>query len=185
MAAAKKGEVFLEQLRYIIGTNAFDNGMLAYFNTWKFKHPNPNDFIRVMEKVSGLELDWFKEYFVHTTHIIDYSIEEVKDRYIVIKNKVMLPMPLDISVTTSDGKVQQYYIPQEIMRGEKKGDIFFDNFRIMPDWSWTHPTYKLKIKQKLSEIKSVEIDVSQRLADVNRENNIFPRTLLVKPAQED
>ena len=92
-----------------------------------------------------------------------------------------MPMPLDISVTTNDGKVHQYYIPQEIMRGEKKGDVFFDNFKIMPDWSWTHPTYKLIINQKLSEIKSVEIDVSQRLADVDRENNI----LMVNPAQED
>jgi len=181
MAAAKKGEVLLEQLRYIIGTTAFDKGMLVYFDTWKFKHPNPNDFIRLMEKVSGLELDWFKEYFVQTTHTIDYAIEEVKDRYVVIKNIGLMPMPLDISVTTNDGKVHQYYIPQEIMRGEKKGDVFFDNFKIMPDWSWTHPTYKLIINQKLSEIKSVEIDVSQRLADVDRENNI----LMVNPAQED
>ncbi|HFC00357.1 MAG TPA: M1 family peptidase, partial [Phaeodactylibacter sp.] len=57
VASYVKGAIFLHQLQYIIGQEAFDKGMLEYYNTWKFKHPNSNDFIRVMEKVSGLELD--------------------------------------------------------------------------------------------------------------------------------
>jgi Peptidase family M1 domain len=73
-----KGAVFLHQLEYIIGEQAFDKGMLTYFDTWKFKHPNPNDFIRVMEKESDLELDWYKEYWINTTHTIDYGIKSIE-----------------------------------------------------------------------------------------------------------
>ena len=62
IAAYVKGAVFLAQLEYVIGKEAFRKGMLRYYNTWKFKHPNANDFIRVMEKQSGLELDWYREY---------------------------------------------------------------------------------------------------------------------------
>src|SRR5690554_7570767 len=63
-ASYSKGAVFLEQLGYIIGKQNRDNGMFSYWHKWKFKHPNPNDFIRIMEKESGLELDWYKHYWV-------------------------------------------------------------------------------------------------------------------------
>jgi hypothetical protein len=55
-----------------------DKILLAYYNTWRFKHPNPNDFIRVAEKVSGMELDWYKEYWIYTTKTIDYAVGDVK-----------------------------------------------------------------------------------------------------------
>src|SRR5690606_5842737 len=64
-ASYSKGAVFLSQLGYVIGEEARDRGMLRYFDTWKFRHPNANDLIRVMEKESGMELDWYKEYFVY------------------------------------------------------------------------------------------------------------------------
>jgi aminopeptidase N len=170
-----KGEVLLEQIKYIIGDQAFETGMLRYFETWKFKHPNANDFFRIMEKVSGLELDWFREYFVNTTHKIDYEIEDCKDKMIYLRNRGILPMPLDITVKAKDGKVYQYYIPQEIMRGEKKGDRNFNNYKLMEDWAWTHPTFSFNINLKLSEIESIEIDASKRMADIDRGNNVWPR----------
>ena len=180
VASYTKGEVFLEQLRYIIGEHAFDKGMLRYFDTWKYKHPNPNDFIRIMEKVSGLELDWFKEYFVNTTQTIDYDIEDMKGKSLIIRKKGNMPMPLDITVKDKNGKMYYYYIPQEIMRGEKKGDRFFGDFKVMSDWAWTHPTYKLDIDVSLNDVEIIEIDASKRMADVDRENNIYPRKMMQK-----
>ncbi|MBC7883989.1 MAG: M1 family metallopeptidase [Saprospiraceae bacterium] len=180
MASYTKGEVLLEELRYIIGEDAFNNGMLEYYNTWRFKHPNSNDFFRIMEKSSGLELDWFKEYFVHTTHTIDYSIEDMKGKSISLQRIGRVPMPLDVTVKAKNGKTYNYYIPQEVMRGEKKEDRFFNNFKVMEDWTWTHPTYKLDIDIKLNDIEVIEIDASKRLADVNRENNIYPRPIMQK-----
>ena len=66
------------------------------------------------------------------------------------------------------------------MRGEKKGDRFYSNFKVMPDWSWAHPTYKLNLDQKLNDIETIEIDVSKRLADVDRSNNVYPRKMIEK-----
>ncbi|MGH1337955.1 MAG: M1 family metallopeptidase [Aureispira sp.] len=135
-AAYSKGAVFLGQLQYIIGETTFDKGMLSYYNEWRFKHPNPNDFIRVMEKESGLELDWYKEYWVHTTNKVDYAIADVvkgnkssadttvvkaKDKqYFIASGKVerkgtsiylerkgKMPMPLDVVVTYKQGKLTQ------------------------------------------------------------------------------
>ncbi|MEO1515717.1 MAG: M1 family metallopeptidase [Bacteroidota bacterium] len=171
-----KGSVFLNQLQYIIGKSAFDKGMLAYFDQWKFKHPNANDFVRVMEKVSGLELDWYREYWVNTTHNIDYAITDVKKEgnrktRIILERRGVMPMPVDILVTTEKGKTEWHTVPLRIMRGEKTTDMEGMKFEVAEDWPWTHPTYELVIPCKLKKIQKIQIDPTNRLADVNRENN--------------
>jgi hypothetical protein len=175
-----KGEVFLEQLRYIIGEEAFDKTMLQYYNTWKFKHPNANDFIRIAEKASGLELDWFKEYFIHSTKTIDYSVDNIMGKIAIIKRNGSMIMPLDVTVKSKKGKIVKYYIPLDIMRGAKKGDRFFDGFEVVDDWTWTNPTYSLNIGLKADDIEYVKIDVSNRLAETDRENNEYPRPMVPK-----
>ena len=48
-AAYSKGGTFLGYLGYIVGEDKRDQILINYYNTWKFKHPNANDFIRVAE----------------------------------------------------------------------------------------------------------------------------------------
>jgi len=172
-----KGAVFLSQLNYIIGKEAFDAGMKRYFEEWKYKHPNPNDFIRVMEKTSDLELDWFKEYWVNTTHTIDYAIDSiVAERNITtihLSKKGLLPMPIDIQITLDDGSTHNYYIPLRIMRGEKDKDIF--KGKVQKDWPWTHPNYSISLDYPLDKIAKVGIDPSGRLADIDISNNEWPQ----------
>jgi hypothetical protein len=67
-----------------------------------------------------------------------------------------------------------------MMRGEKKGDRFYEDFKVMDDWSWTHPTYLLETDVKIEDVEKIEIDASQRLADVNREDNVYPRLMMPK-----
>ena len=50
------GALFLNQLEYIIGEEAFARGMKRYWNAWQFKHPTPYDFLRIMDAKSDLEL---------------------------------------------------------------------------------------------------------------------------------
>ena len=48
----------MSQLKYIVGDDNFEKILKRYYNDWAFKHPTPNDFIRVAEKVSNINLDW-------------------------------------------------------------------------------------------------------------------------------
>jgi hypothetical protein len=41
------------------------------------------------------------------------------------------------------------------------------------EWKWTHPDYIIEFKQKLTDLKQVEIDPSRRMADVERKNNLL------------
>ncbi|MBP9152486.1 MAG: M1 family metallopeptidase [Flavobacteriales bacterium] len=174
-----KGSVFLMQLEYIVGKEAFWKGMKRYFNEWKFKHPTPNDFLRVMEKTSGLELNWFMDLWVGTTQYIDYSIEDIekekKGRTVIeLKRIGQLPMPLDIEVVDKDGTVTRYYIPVGLMRGEKPAEAGQTNRIILPDWEWTNPTYEIDIDQKKRKIERITIDPSNRLADLDNLNGVYP-----------
>ena len=174
-AAYSKGAVFLEQIGYVIGAETRDRGMLRYFNTWKFRHPNVNDLIRVMEKESGLELDWYKEYFVHTTKTIDYGVKSVKpmgDQTEVTLERIgLMPMPLDVVITYEDGTSEQVYLPMVIMRGEKPLEKGMPARVQTEAWPWTNLTKSFIIQKNIKTIKSVEIDPSRRLADLQPENN--------------
>lgn len=179
VSAYSKGAVFLLQLEYMIGKDAFWNGLKRYYNDWQFKHPTPNDFIRVMEKVSGLELNWFLDLWVGTTQFIDYKIELVDkgpkgQTTIVINRSGALPMPLDILLVDADGVESWYYIPLDLLRGEKPAEDFQVDRSVLADWEWTNPSYSFDVDIKKRKIKSIQIDPSGRLADLNNLNGIYP-----------
>lgn len=177
--AYSKGSILLHQLSYVIGKENLEKGMLTYFNTWKMKHPNPTTFKRIMEDVSGLELDWYFEHFVGTTNSIDYGIPLVKEdegkTIITLERVGDMPMPIDLVVKMKDGSTQNFYIPLEIMRGEK-GIDWYKSLTTLPDWQWTNPYYTLQVNSKLDDIESIVIDPSTRMADVNTSNNVYPST---------
>ena len=175
MNAYTGGEVFLKQLEYIVGQKAFDIGLLDYFEKWKFKHPGPVDFIRVMEKTSDIELDWYLEYFIYSLKYTDYAVDTIveKDGNTIIKliNKGSFPMPLDVEVQFKDGKRKIYNIPIDMMLGNKKSDYY--EFNVLPFWNWVSPYYKFSIDNNIGEVEKVTIDPSKRMVDIKRDNNVM------------
>ena len=173
-ASYGKGAVFMAQLGYIVSDSVLNKILLEYYNTWRFKHPNPNDFIRVAEKVSGMELDWYKEYFINSTKTIDYSVGDVNVKdgktQITLKRVGKMPMPVDVLITFKDGTKEMHSIPLNLMYGNKpsEGNLPWKQER---EWRWTHPDYTFETTHSVKEIKSIEIDPSNRLADINRSNN--------------
>ncbi|MFD2724763.1 M1 family metallopeptidase [Hyunsoonleella rubra] len=164
ISAYYKGYLFLNQLRYIIGQKHFDTSMKTYFDTWAFKHPTPVDFIRVAEKTSGLELDWYLQDWTRTVNTIDYAVKSVEGNSITLERIGLMPMPIDLTVTYADGTTEDFYIPLQMMRGEKPTSA-----TTIKDWAWAYPTYTLQAEKA---IKSVEIDPKGFIADVDRSNNV-------------
>jgi hypothetical protein len=76
-----------------------------------------------------------------------------------------MPMPIDVEVTYTDGTKQNYNIPLEMMRGSKPTKA-----SILKDWGWAYPTYSFNAAKK---VRSVAIDTSKLMADVNDDNNVF------------
>jgi hypothetical protein len=174
-AAYNKGCVFMEQLGYIIGGPQRNQLLLDYYDQWRFKHPNAADLIRLAEKRSGLKLDWYKEYFVNSTKTIDYGIdslwEEGGKTKIRLRKVGLMPMPVDCMLTFADGSRELHYVPMYLMFGGKPTEYQGMVTKNYEAWKWTHGTYIIETTRNIKSLKLVEIDPSQRMADVERKNN--------------
>lgn len=174
-AAYSMGTVFLHQLKYIIGEETFYKGMRRYYESWKFKHPEPHDFVRIMEKTSGMNLNWYYSYWVNTTKKINYGIRSIAptptETFVTLERVGEFPMPVDLVVTMKDGSKEMYYIPlNETLTNKPVENKEMQRYDLQA-WPWVNPTYTLKINQKAENIASIEIDPSLRMADVDRKNN--------------
>jgi aminopeptidase N len=174
-AAYNKGAVYLEQLGYITGAAVRDRILLSYYRKWRFKHPNAADFMRIAEKESGLQLDWYNMYWINTTKTIDYSIDSLWEAEggtrIRLARIGQMPMPIDVKLTFKDGSTEWHYVPLNLMFGEKEAEGGQVPRKVYPAWRWTHPTYEILTGKRLTEIVRVEIDPTLRMADTERKNN--------------
>jgi len=175
--AYSKGAVFLAQLGYIIGPGNLAKTIKNYYSLHKFTHPTPNDFRRVAESVSGIQLKWYITDWTQTTNTIDYairSVNAVEDETLVVLERIgSMPMPLDILVVFKDGTQKMHYVPITLMRGEKSNPYDGLNWFVEKDWPWAFPQYTLTIKKPKKEIASIIIDPSFYMADVERGNNNY------------
>jgi len=176
ISAYSKGAVFLAQLEYVIGKENLDKTLKRYFNDFAFKHPTPNDFIRSAEKVSGFELDWYLMDWTQTTNTIDYGIKGVEtegnNTKISLERIGLMPMPIDLYVTYEDGSQESFYIPLRMARAEKPNPFPEMKRTVLKDWAWAYPSYEFEISNG-KKVKTIMIDVSKRMADINPDNNTY------------
>ena len=178
--AYSKGAVFLAQLGYVIGQENLSKTIKDYYDTHKFTHPTPNDFRRIAERVSGIQLKWYLTDWTQTTNQIDYGIKSVKETNknttITLERIGSMPMPLDILINYNDGSYEIQYIPISLMRGEKKNPYNLP-WRINKDWAWSRPEYTLLIEREKKDITAIVVDPTGYMADVNRNNNEYFKML--------
>ena len=174
--AYSKGDIFLEQLGYIVSDSVRDKIMLEYYNLWKFKHPNPWDFVKVAQDVSGIQLGWYKEYWINTIKTIDYGIDSLWQEGNISKIRLRrigeMPMPIDLQLTFKDSTQEMHYVPMDLMLGSKPAETK-EKRVVHPEWNWTNLTYVVEFNHPLNQLIKVEIDPTKRMADVNQKNNVL------------
>lgn len=172
VTAYSKGEMFLAQLRSVIGEQGVAQGMRDYFTDCRFMHPKPMDLERVMEKRSGVELDWYFDEWINTTRLLDYAVDTLvqlgDSTAITLSRRGGMLMPLDVEVTSGDGAKHIFHIPLSLMLGAKAAGTESFAFTVTRPWQWTDPEYRLVVP---SGVVRVVIDPLLRMADVDRANN--------------
>jgi hypothetical protein len=113
---------------------------------------------------------------VNTIGVINYGIDSVWEQNgktsIRLKNNGDIPMPIDLQLKFKDGSMELHYIPMSLMFQEKPVEFPQIPRTTHDAWRWTHPTYTIEIKRKPGELASITIDPSERMADVNRKDNV-------------
>lgn len=139
--AYEKPARLMKVLERHYGTQRFDSIMKAYFNTWKFKHPQPSDFRKHWETATKDDLSWLFDTLFKTTAPTDYAITHVtkqNDEYqITVENKGQVAIPFEINALKAGKEVLKQSFngikTREVIQF-KKGD--FDALAIDNDHLW-------------------------------------------------
>lgn len=176
ISSYNKGTLFLAQLGYVIGAENLMKTIKRYYHDFKFKHPTPNDFKRTAERVSGANLDWYLVDWTQTTNTIDYGIKNINEEGVITLERIgRMPMPLDILVVYTDGSIESFYVPLNLMRWEKENPYPQINRTVLKPWGWGFPEYSFALPKKKSVVQAIVIDPSGLMADVNKENNYYEK----------
>lgn len=139
---------------YVIGPKRFDAAFKAFFDRWAYKHPQPADFFRTMEDVTGEDLDWFWRSWFYETDDVDHAVANVTPgdtTEVTVEQKGELMLPVTVGLTYADGSSKQRRIPTE---------AFF-----------TKDTHTIAVPG--SDVKKVQVDPKQLLPDIKRGNNAW------------
>jgi hypothetical protein len=111
----QKSAAVLSYLQSFLGEAKMDTVMHHYLKQWRFKHPYPEDFRKVVLEVTGDSLCWFFDDLVNTDKTLDYSISNAQivggSLKIKVRNvgKVIAPFP--IAVMRNDSIQDIYWFP--------------------------------------------------------------------------
>ncbi len=143
--AYEKPAYLLEYLENYLGTDEFNRVMQTYYDTWKFKHPQPEDAKALFEKETGKDLSWFFDGLINTTDPLDYKVQSIEknnggyDITVINKGEINAPFPIDaieegriIKTVWSEGFEGEKIIRIPINAGEK---FVVDDQKIMPDFN--------------------------------------------------
>jgi Peptidase family M1 domain len=121
LAYVKPSIVLLALRNKVLGPEVFDSAFREYSRRWAFKHPQPADFFRTMESVSGEDLAWFWRGFFFTTGSVDQAVESVRQAngqaMVTVRNFGSAVMPIELELTFSDGTTQVLHYPVEVWFG--------------------------------------------------------------------
>ncbi|WP_298393274.1 M1 family metallopeptidase [Flavobacterium sp.] len=151
----------LEMLRNsIVGPERFDKAFRTYIERWAYKHPQPDDFFRTFENVTGEDLGWFWRGWIMNNWALDQAITKVKyvkgdaknGATVTIQNLEKMPMPVVLEMKTKSGKTSRKALPVEIWQRNNT-------------WTFNVDTNE--------ELESITIDPDKAFPDVNEENNVW------------
>jgi hypothetical protein len=75
-----KGELFYDELRYVVGDDTMRRILRTYYARWQLKHVDEDKFRAVCEEVSHQDLKWLFAEWLHATPLIDYELHKVERR---------------------------------------------------------------------------------------------------------
>jgi len=157
--AYQKPALMLTILRdAVLGREEFDRAFKEYVQRWRFKHPQPADFFRLMSNQTGRDLDWFWREWIYTTARLDQAIDSVRagsdTTFLYLSNRGQMVLPVTLDLRYADGSSESRVLPVEMWH---LGSRF---------------TYRLAGQKRLS---GATIDPRVVYPDIARDNNSWKR----------
>lgn len=147
-------------LRAYLGDEVYDKIMQKYFDTWKFKHPYPEDLRALFEDETKQNLSWLFDDLIKTDKKIDFKVshiqrdtcgQEGKLCYnLKIKNKGDVFSPYSISSYRNDSLISKTW------------------------YAWSDPKkQKMDVCVFASDIDRIELNAGRQVPEINLKNNML------------
>ncbi len=146
---------YLEQF---LGRSEFDRIMQKYYETWKYKHPQPEDFRALMEKESGKYLDWFFDELMTTKAKVDIKICDVHKH----KQKIGEDTFDEITVHNKLENVKGPYSISGLKDGQIVHTAWYDPF-----------ADKDHVLFPTGDYDELRVDAIRAMPETNRQNNNY------------
>ncbi|HXL52218.1 MAG TPA: M1 family metallopeptidase [Gemmatimonadales bacterium] len=158
--AYQKPALMLTVLRdAVLGKETFERALREYVRRWMFKHPQPADFFRTIENVSGRNLDWFWRAWVYTTARLDQAVDSVgtasDTTFVFLSNRGQMVLPVTLELRYADGSSERRELPIEM-------------------WN-LGSRFTSRIRTGGKTIAGVVVDPQAIYPDIDRANNRWPR----------
>jgi len=110
MIYSKTGE-FTFFLKHYLGEEKFTEIMQDYYETWKFKHPQPEDFITIIHQHVDEDLSWYLDDVFNTTKYVDYGVTGLSGGMVAVENSGELKAPLEVvSYDPSNAEISREWV---------------------------------------------------------------------------
>jgi hypothetical protein len=143
------------QLRDVLGDTAFRAFLRDYYARWALKHVDERAMRASAERVSGKNLGWFFDQWVHRTGMVDYALSEARitprvdgrwTTHAVVTRMGGFRHPMPVGVRTSKGwtiaraDAMQDVSAVEFVTDERPLEVQLDPYHVTADWDRRNDT---------------------------------------------
>lgn len=114
----QKPALMLSVLRdEVLGRERFERAFRAYLEAWRYKHPTPGDFQRMMRSASGVDLDWFWRDWLYSTSRPEVSVERITTdgdaSVVTLVNRGGMQLPTRLRLAYDGAGTEEVVVPVE------------------------------------------------------------------------
>ncbi|SFD15745.1 M1 family metallopeptidase [Spirosoma endophyticum] len=149
-----KTATWMRTLEGLVGRRVMDEIMQTYFIRWKFKHPNGQNFIDIVNEIVpkrfgskyGPDMNWFFDQVLYGENVVDYELISLKNRtrdgqkqaIVNVQRNGDGKMPVDVLVHFENGKELMLFWDG---KGRQRQFTLAENADVL--WATVDPKQKL------------------------------------------
>ena len=174
--AYEKPALMLWTLEYYLGDQVWSDIMATYAERYRFRHPEPQDFIDIVNEFSPEPMDWFFDQLLNEPGELDYAVTHVSSKP-VNSEKGLFGQGEDILFQQEEAQENVFITTVHIKR---KGNITMpvdilitleDGETILQRWDGESGLKKVQLETN-AQITKAEVDPQHKIwLDVNPHNN--------------
>jgi hypothetical protein len=118
----QKPTLMLRTLENMLGQETMDRIMRTFFQRWKFQHPTTQDFIDVVQEITGENYDWYFDQILKSALELDFRVASARSKEEKKRKGVFDEGEGKITLTNSDDN-DDGKLYRTVVKIQRKGEV--------------------------------------------------------------